>query len=222
MVHKYDTDVEDKVHWKQWNPGLDHGDRKLGDVLETMPASPPDAIPFLVRLLENPEPPISFGGLFPFPGAINLARHDAVHVLLGRGMLPQDEAFVIGFTMGASKQCHSWHWLIFKFCTEYLYPKYYKFNKDQLIALELGFEKGRTSKARDLSNFPFEDFLDHTVEDLRQRLGINRQSLYAFYRKERLLIPHTRESRRLDYSWMGCDPSYITKHKHLNGEIENE
>jgi hypothetical protein len=43
-----------------------------------------------------------------------LEGHDCMHVILGRGLLNQDEAFVIGFTMGSARKITEQH------ATEYL------------------------------------------------------------------------------------------------------
>ena len=51
-------------------------------------------ISWLVWLIENPKSP------FHLHGAVTLRDHDHIHVLLGRGQANDDEAFVIGFTMG--------------------------------------------------------------------------------------------------------------------------
>jgi len=80
--------------WKDWNPMLNNGEKKLGTVLKTMPSNEQQDISSVVKLFENPSSPIAL------PGAINLERHDCIHVILGRGLLPQDEAFVIGFYHG--------------------------------------------------------------------------------------------------------------------------
>lgn len=201
----------DRVSWKQWNPGLDNGHLTLEEIMSTLPASDPSDIPWIVRLFENPKPPIRIPELFPLPGSINLKRHDAIHCLLGRGLLPQDEAFVIGFTMGATINCMPWHFNFFQFISTTIYPKPYRFNKDHLISLQLGYNKGKEVLASDLGHFPFERFMDFTLDQLRSRLGIDRQKLYAIYRIERMLLPETVESKRLDYEWMRSDPSIIRK-----------
>ncbi len=55
---------------------------------------PASSIPFLVWLLENLASPIAL------PGKIDLYCHDCLHVLLNKGFSLEDEAFVVGFTMG--------------------------------------------------------------------------------------------------------------------------
>jgi hypothetical protein len=191
----------DKLKWFQWNPGLDNGHRTLGEVLESLPAAAPSDIPLIIRLFENPSSKIAF------PGAITLARHDAIHVLLGRGLSNQDEAFVIGFTMGAASDIKDWQMRLFRFIATRLYPAPYRWNDREIMAYDLAFAKARGSAARDLEHFPFERFLDMPVDELRRRLGIDAQKLYATYRFEKILLPDTPASRRLDADWQGVDPS---------------
>lgn len=202
---------EEKVRWRDWNPGLDNGNLTLGEVMATQKGNAANEVHWLVRLFENPNPPIKIPGLFPLPGAIKLERHDAMHALLGRGMLPQDEAFVIGFTMGASKACSKWQFKLFEIASSRFYPSPWNFTQEHLISLRLGFNAGWEIKATDLGNFPFEYFKKMTLDELRGYLGISRQKLYAVYRKEKLLLPGTVESKRLDSDWMGIDPSYIVR-----------
>lgn len=192
-----------KLSWRQWAPGLDNDHLTLGEVLDTLPAANPSDIPWLIRLLENPASP------FALPGAITLARHDAIHVLLGRGLRPQDEAFVIGFTMGASSHCRTWQKRLFKFVARTFYPGPYKFSKDDLLAYDLAFGLADSSAAADLEYFPFERFMDLTIADLRKRLGIDRLKLYATYRHEQIILPGSVSSLRLDTDLMGRDPASL-------------
>ena len=55
-------------------------------------------IPFIIKLVENPKYDVGL-----FAGYVDLFTHDCIHVLLGRGLLIKDEAFVIGYTMGSSR-----------------------------------------------------------------------------------------------------------------------
>ena len=183
---------DNRIKWHEWNPGLHNGERYLQDVINTLPAAKADAIPWLVRLFENPASAIAF------PGAINLSRHDAIHVLLGRGLRNQDEAFVIGFTMGTSSQIHHWQTQSFRWIITHLYPAPYKFTAQDLIAFDLGFALGMQLHTRDLDQFPFEEHAQRRLKDLRQGLGVNSQKLQAIYRLEALLIANTSASHRLD------------------------
>jgi hypothetical protein len=84
---------------RDWDPGLDNDGLTLCSVYDGMPKDGADAVPWYVRLLENPRSPVAL------PGAIDLFGHDCLHIVLGRGLLAQDEAFVIGYTMGSAPRC---------------------------------------------------------------------------------------------------------------------
>ncbi len=192
------------LHACEWNPGLDNSHLTLGEVLNTLPGIEQSAVHWLVRLFENPASPLSF------PGQISLKRHDALHVLLGRGLNNQDEAFVIGFTMGTVKDTKKWHRVFFTWVTKYLYPTPYRFTDDDKIAFELGFQQGRKHQVNDVHLIPFENKPNYKIKDLRLELGINVHDLYAAYRLEQSLIPNTFESRRLDIDYGNVDPSSIS------------
>lgn len=178
-------------NYKDWNPGLANGEKTLVQVRKTMPSNEQTDISAIVKLFENPASPIAL------PGAVNLERHDCIHILLGRGLLPQDEAFVIGFTMGTSKYISGFAQGLFKKASRYLYPKPYKFSKDHLIAFELGLQYGKVSKANEIYEFPFEHFHDEKVSKIRKKLGINIGELKQLYRAEKILLPNTKVSKRL-------------------------
>jgi hypothetical protein len=191
--------------WWGWNPGLDNGYRVLGEVLSSMPQVEASSIPWQIRLLENPSSWLSL------PGAITLARHDAIHVLLGRGLRAQDEAFVIGFTMGATKALRRWHEALFAMAARRFYPPPYNFSDSDVLSLRLGFGAGAASPATRLERFPFEDHMHRTVNEVRDMVGINLADLHAYYRKERLLNPASKETSRLDLDIGGVDPSDIAR-----------
>ena len=178
-------------NYVDWNPGLDNGEKTLRAVMKTMPANEQADISKIVKLFENPASPIAL------PGAINLERHDCLHALLGRGLLPQDEAFVIGFTMGTSKYISGFAEGLFKKATRYLYPKPYKFSKEHLIAFEIGLRYGKVCKAEEIYDFPFEHFMDEKINKIRKKLGISTTELKQLYRAEKILIPGTKPSKRL-------------------------
>ena len=95
-------------------------------------------ISWLVWLIENPKSP------FHLHGAATLHDHDHIHVLLGRGQANDDEAFVIGFTMGNDDRTKSWEAKLFKFISRWLYPKSERFTKKQLKTFDSGFKYGRS------------------------------------------------------------------------------
>jgi len=177
--------------WRRWNPGLDNDGQTLREVLATLPAAPPDAIPWIVRLFENPR------GWLRLHGAIDLPHHDMIHVLLGRGLLGQDEAFVIGFTMGATKAVGRLEQAWFKFVVAWLYPVPYRIPRRILVAYDLGIEAGRTMGVKNLHLALRDDLLDRPLGETRRLLGIDAARLRETYAREREALPDTAASRRL-------------------------
>ena len=166
----------------------------LRQVKETMPAASPEEITWHVRLFENPASPVSFAG------AIDLEPHDCIHILLGRGLRSQDEAFIIGYTMGTNKKfCPTWQFWAFRLIARYFYPSPYKFRDSDLVAFNLGFARGEKSKIEKIQNIDLNSdyYLDKTIDEIRDELEISVQALRATYRKEKALIPNTFESKRL-------------------------
>lgn len=177
--------------WKKWNPGLDNGHLTMEEVLATLPGNKQQEISYVVKLFENPMSP------FAFRGAISLARHDMVHIVLGRGLLPQDEAFVIGFTMGTSKDISTIESLLFQWITRYLYPAPYNFSDDHLQSFRLGLEAGKVSDVVEIYEIPFEKYKKQTLSHIREKVGVKVEELKRIYCEEKELLPDTVESKRL-------------------------
>ena len=97
-----------------------------------------DNIHWLIWLLENPKSPLHLHG------ACKLKGHDYIHVILGRGQTIDDEAFVIGFTMGNDDRTKLWEVKLFKFIAHWLYPKNDRFTKNHLKIYDEGFEYGQS------------------------------------------------------------------------------
>ena len=95
-------------------------------------------VPWLIWLMENPKSPIHLHG------ASALNDHDYVHVILDKGQANDDEAFVIGFTMGNDDRTKEWEVKLFKFVSSKLYPKKERFTKEQLKIFDRGFEYGQS------------------------------------------------------------------------------
>lgn len=179
------------VEWHDWNPGLDNDDMTLQAVVDSLPGAQPQEVSKLVRLFENPESPLAL------TGAVSLERHDCIHIVLGRGLLGQDEAFVIGFTMGTAKHIHPLEVGLFKKISRFLYPRNYRMSKRALIAYDLGFEAGKRFATYHIYDFPFEDHMSWTVGKVRRELGIDKAALKAAYAAEKKALPRTKASKRL-------------------------
>lgn len=175
----------------RWNPGLANDHLTLGQVYRTLPGDVPSAIDPLVRLFENPASP------FAFRGAISLERHDCVHILLGRGLLGQDEAFVLGFTMGAERDVPPGQVEAFRTVARHFYSGENQFREADLRVFDLGRAAAKAMGAKPLAGFAFERHMAVPVGLLRRRLGIDTAMLRTIYRAERVLAPVTPESARL-------------------------
>lgn len=182
--------------WSDWQPGLNNSHFLLKDVYNSIPGHNDQDIAFHVKLFENPKSPLAFDG------AISLSDHDCIHILLGRGLLNQDEGFVIGFTMGTTNinffQC-----FLFKIIASNIYPKPYKFSKNDLKSFMLGYNYGKKLRKRkdciDIheKRLCTEKYLNMSIKDIRQEFGIKESELRAIYNKEKIIIPNTKASRRL-------------------------
>lgn len=202
--------IQTKRTWAKWNPGLENGDRTLGEVYRTLPKHEFTSYPLIVLIVENPKSPIAL------KGKCNLLRHDLIHVLIGRGLFVQDEAFVIGYTMGTSSSIRGFEKEIFKFCARWLYPAKYRFRPLDLLVFDLGFTAGQANK-RNLFDLPLEDMQERKLGELRAELGIDVKLLKNLYGVERALVA-TKASGRLpttdvapsvprdDYEPANCEP----------------
>ena len=126
----------------------------------------PQEIPFWVWLMtlrvvrstmENPDSPISF------PGQVSLEHHDLIHILLGVGVSREEEAFVVGWTMGNDPKLRSWHLSLFLWVARWLYPDPYRFRKQDIPVFYQGLAWGKSCPRLDVSQID----RSRSVEDLR-------------------------------------------------------
>ena len=138
-------------------------------------------IPFIIRLFENPCSPIAL------PGKISLHNHDCLHIILGMGVTPREEAFIIGFTMGNDDKTKGWHVRLFKLLSRFIYPTEYKFGIQDLEIFDLGYSYGRRLRYRNLNQMDFSWFYDLKIADIRKIIGIEPIvfSLSAFNKKKK-------------------------------------
>jgi hypothetical protein len=189
-------EISDPV--RDWHVPLSHGEVTLREADAALDAvrMAPTEVPFLVRLVENPK--LDLPMLDVFHGATDLPTHDYLHIVLGRGLLAKDEAFVIGFTMGATDLVGRGEEFLYGIFAKYLYPKQYRFTDSDLRvfkdAVRLGFISDCDPR---LCSTDFERFLDTPVKGIREALGIEADLLLAYYAIEKRRYPESRESQRL-------------------------
>ena len=185
------------LEWDEWQPGLDTDDMTLAEVLATMPAATADDVPDVIKKYENPESPDAL------PGAITLERHDCLHVLLGRGLHVQDEAFIIGATMGAASDINDDHVETFIRVSTTEYPKHWRFEEAHIASYRLGVgyaQDNMNGFDLHLTAFEEEPWQSMLVGDIRRKLGLAKEEMRAYYRKEAHLVPGSRATSRLDTS----------------------
>ena len=179
-------------NWREWNPGVDNDESSLRAVFDTLPGAGPDEIDQMVRLLEHPASP------YARPGPARLRHHNCIHILLGRGLLNQDEAFVFGYTTGTAREHITEEQVqLFRLAAKLLYKPPYRMTDDDLIAFDLAFALGNKSAYRNIDKFDFDRAMDLDIGDIRKELSIDVPALKATFREERLLLPGNKASERL-------------------------
>jgi hypothetical protein len=190
--------VELAASVRDWFIPLSRGDMTLREADASLDAvrMAPEQVPFLVRLVENPKLDVPL--LDVFHGATDLPTHDYIHLVLGRGLLAKDEAFVIGFTMGVTDNVGRGEEFLYGIFAKYLYPRQYRFTDEDLRVFKDAVRLGFISDCDPgLCKADFERFLDTPLERIRDALGIETELLRAYYAIEKRRYPASRESARL-------------------------
>ena len=179
---------------EEWHHPINKGDAQLHKVLDEMSDFKlcAEDVPLIIKLVENPKYKTSK----IFTGAVSLPTHDSIHVVLGRGLLPKDEAFVIGYTMGSAKKMKRWRRNLFMFICKTLYPKAYRFGEEERYIFYSGVVAGSKCPT-DLTEVDFGKLADYTVQGIREKLGIDADLLKCYYCMEQKLFPDSVESQRL-------------------------
>lgn len=201
-------DEQELLKWNEWSPGLDTDDMTLAQVLASMPAAEAEEVPEIIRKYENPESPDAL------PGSVSLARHDCIHVIVGRGLHVQDEAFVIGATMGADSTFTEDTLTRFIEISTTLYPKYWRFEEEHIASYKLGVGFAFDHpKMRDIHLVPLEneEWQNKTVREIRRHFGIVKEEIRAYLRAEVMLTPGTTASNRLDTCGRRLDRALSSK-----------
>ena len=179
---------------EEWHHPLSKGDMLLGRVLSGMRdfKLAQEDVPLIIRLTENP----NYFTSKLFTGAVDLFTHDCIHALLGRGLLPKDEAFVIGYTMGSSKKMKRWRRNLFMFLSKHFYPKGYKLGEEERFVFYAAVMAGSKCDT-DLSKINFNKLTDYKIQEIRCLLDIDKAALKCYYCAEKSFFPASKESQRL-------------------------
>ena len=150
-------------------------------------------VPLIIKLTENPK----YFTSKLFTGAVDLFAHDCIHIILGRGVLVKDEAFVIGYTMGSAKKMRRWRRNLFMWVCKYFYPEGYEFGEEERFVFYNGVMAGSKCEA-DLTKVNFKALMDRdlSLSEIRRLMGIDTDLLRCYYCTEKRLFKDI-ESQRL-------------------------
>jgi hypothetical protein len=183
--------------YKEWHIPLTQDEITLREAyarLSALGAKQKD-IPLMVQLVENPR--FNIPGFDIFHGAVDLRTHDYIHILLGRGLLPKDEAFTIGFTMGSTNKVSTLEETLYGLVSKYLYPKVYQFDDEAIRIFKDAVKLGYISDSQPLNQVDYEQFMDWKLRDTRREIGLEVDLLQAYFRIEKRRHPRSKASQRL-------------------------
>jgi hypothetical protein len=185
------------MNYRDWHIPLARDDLTLAEARQSLAqvSAHQDEIPFMVQLVENPK--YTLPGVTLFHGAVDLHTHDNIHIILGRGLLAMDEAFVIGFTMGSTNRVSSTEEQLFAFISKNLYPDVYRFSDEDIAVFRNGVRLAFISGCRALDQVDDAPMADWTLAKIRAELGIETDLLHAYYGLEKRRYPESKASQRL-------------------------
>lgn len=185
------------LSWEDWHLPLGRGDITLRAARAELAelGAKQQEIPLVIQLVENPR--FDVPGFDVFHGAVDLKAHDAIHIVLGRGLLTMDEAFVIGFTMGSTHRVTTLEENLYAWVSKHFYPKAYRFNDDDLRVFRDATKLGYISDCTPLNTVDYDQYLDRLLPEIRRELGIEEDLLRAYYAIERKRYPGSKASQRL-------------------------
>ena len=183
--------------WREWHVPLSRNRTTLKAAYDSLSAISlrQREVPLMVQLVENPR--FDLPGVEIFSGATNLRTHDYLHIVLGRGLLPKDEAFVLGFTMGSTNRVGSIEETLFTLIARYLYPKSYRFDDEDVAVYKDAVRLGYISDCKPLAEIRFGPMVDWSLQKIRKAVGVEADLLRAYYNVEANRYPKSVESQRL-------------------------
>ena len=196
-VSEPDESAAGRGSWRDWRVPLSAAQRTLREAYETLRPIGLDQrdVPLIIQLVEHPKYDIP--GIDLFPGAVNLRTHDLIHIVLGRGLLLKDEAFVIGFTMGSTNRVGATEEAIYQFFARHVFPSGYRFDDEEVQVFKDAVRLGYVSDCRSLAGVDYDPMLDWTLGRTRSELGIEDDLRRAYYAIEKRRYPNSPESQRL-------------------------
>jgi hypothetical protein len=188
---------DEKDAWMDWHIPFSRDQITLREAKKSLAAlgAKQEEIPLMIQLVENPR--YAIPGLKFFHGAVDLATHDSIHILLGRGLLPKDEAFVIGFTMGSTDQVTTMEENLYTVFSKHLYPKVYRFKNEEIRIFKDATKLGFISNCKPLDKVDYNKYLDWKLADIRREIGLEDDLILAYFRIEQKRYPESKATKRL-------------------------
>ena len=185
------------VSYKEWHIPFSKDDLTLREARASLSAlgARQEDIPLMVQLVENPR--FDIPGIDIFHGAVDIKTHDCIHILLGRGLLPKDEAFVIGFTMGSTNKVTTLEENLYALVSKHLYPKVYQFDDEAIRIFKDATKLGYISDCQSLDRIDYAKYLDWKLRDIRHDINLESDLILAYYRIEQKRYPESTASQRL-------------------------
>jgi hypothetical protein len=183
--------------WKDWHIPFSQDHLTLREAKASLAAlgAKQKDVPLMVQLVENPR--FHIPGVQVFHGAVDIETHDAIHIVLGRGLLSKDEAFVIGFTMGSTDNVTTLEENLYALVSKIFYPKVYRFDADDIRIFRDAAKLGFVSDCKPLDRVDYDRYLDWRLRDVRADLGLESDLILAYYRIEQRRWPSSKASQRL-------------------------
>ena len=168
---------------------------KVYDLFQEQYSHCQEDIPLIIQLVENPK--YELPGVNFFKGATDLKTHDYIHILLARGLMSKDEAFVLGFTMGSTNKVSSTEEKIYAFVSQYLYPNVYQFSNEDIEVFKDAVRLGYICDCEPLDKVDYESLRGLSIEEARKKVGIPTDLLHAYFKIEKKRYLSSMESQRL-------------------------
>ncbi len=217
-----------RVSYRSWYLPLSYDSLTMRQGLEflSIVAAPQGQIPEIIRWTEGKDSRLvrEF-----FYGGVDLKAHDCIHLLLGRGLLTKDEAFVIGFTMGSTNRLETLNKEIFAYIAGNYYPNAYQMDEEARRVFLDAAKLGHVCDCQPLDEVHFSPLLDEPIGELRRVIGIPSGVLQAYFRDiEKVRYPDDPASSRLEtesfdapcWQFSGEDPEVSLLQRARTAELE--
>ncbi|MEJ2391618.1 MAG: hypothetical protein P8019_09505 [Gammaproteobacteria bacterium] len=180
---------------QDWHIPLHQESMTLADALASLPAQERRELPLMLRMQRDPE--LSFLSKLAFRAGIDQRQHDCIHILLGRGLLPMDQAFVLGFTIASSKKGSLPEHRLNAEIGRHQARCDSLFSDSERSVFREGIKLAYMSFCAPLDGFDFQPWQNQSLRELREAVGLEAELLLAYFAVEKHRYPHSPASQRL-------------------------